>query len=668
MNVLHWPFLALRKGFLFSILIVLFPAALAAERPVDLGEVVVEDKMDDKEPSLDRSAAATVLIPEESREEAHSVSELLEESPGVYVKRYNWLDDMSALSIRGSSASQVEIYIDDIPLMNAQGTMIDLGVVPLSVVDRIEVYRGGSPGKIPESTIGGVVLLKTKSKIKKREVSAYGYAGSFETVKGRATYADSIGIVTPVIAFDHTRSLGDFLYNNDNGTRFNTSDDALVRRQNNDFSQNSLFTKFLFDLPRDATISLTNIFFQKDEGVPGLATRQSLTARLETLRNTTSVVAEKKGLFTEKLSGHADVFFDYLNSRFRDPMGQIGPTPEETDDNTYRAGGNLKGTVEWTPHQIMTAYAAERSEFFVPYDGLATPPNGPESSRHSINAGLEEEMMFFSERLSVIPSVRVENLFNRGDLGDRSDHQLSAKLGLSLRMVDRFYFKANGYRGFRNPTFAELFGNTGMLQGNPALEPEKAVNFDAGLSYDLPEASWFDGGHIEATYYRNYVSNLIQYVQTSNFTAKAFNMNKAVIQGVEAMAAAKFAKRFSLLASYTFQEAKDDSGNPDTQGKYLPGRPKNELYAKGAWQEEWLGWFKTSLWCDLNFISGNYLDTQNLLLLTNRTLLGSGVTFNFIGHIALSFWAQNILNDRVSDVIGFPMPGRSYWGSLEIKI
>jgi iron complex outermembrane receptor protein len=134
------------------------------------------------------------------------------------------------------------------------------------------------------------------------------------------------------------------------------------------------------------------------------------------------------------------------------------------------------------------------------------------------------------------------------------------------------------------------------------------------------------------------------------------------------MASAKFAKRFSFLASYTFQEAKDDSGNPDTQGKYLPGRPKHQLYAKGVWNEEWLKWFQTALWCDLNYISGNYLDTQNLLSLQNRAMLGSGVTLNFIGHIALSFWAQNILNDRVSDVLGYPMPGRSYWGAIEIKI
>lgn len=658
----------MKSRFLFLLFIVIAPTVLFAAGPVDLGEVVVEEAAAKKEASLDRSAASTVLIPEESKEEAHSVSDLLEEAPGVYVKRYGWLDDLSSLSIRGSTANQVEIYVDDIPLMNGQGSIIDLSVVPLSVIDRIEVYRGGSPGKIPESTIGGVVLIKTKTKPEKVEASAYGYVGSFETAKGQVTYADTLGIVSPVIAFEHTRSLGDFLYENDNGTRFNKADDKLVRRQNNDFASNSLFTKFMFDLPAETDVSIENIFFQKEQGVPGLGTRQSLTARLNTLRNATSVVAEKKGLFTEKLTGHVDVFFDYLNSRFSDPNAEIGLAPEETDDNTYRAGGNLKVRADWTPHQIMTVFVAERSEFFDPYNALTTPAAGPQSSRHSIDVGAEEEMMFFSERLSVIPSVRVQNLFSGGNLGDRSDHQLSAKLGLSLRMVDEFYFKTNVYRGFRNPSFIELFGNLGSLQGNPNLKPEKAFNIDAGLSYDIPEASWFDGGHVEATYFRNDVDDLIQYVQTSNFTAKAFNMNKAIIQGIETMAAAKFAKRFSVLASYTFQEAKDDSGNPDTDGKYLPGRPKHQLYAKGSWNEEWFKWFQTSLWCDLSYISGNYLDTQNLLNLTNRMMLGSGATMNFIGHIALSFWVQNILNERVSDVLGFPMPGRSYWGSLEIKI
>lgn len=668
MKVLHWPFLALRKGFLILILVIPIPSIVMAEGPVDLGEVVVEGAHEKaKTPSLDRTAAATVLIPEESKE-APTLSDLLQESAGVNVKRYGGLDDFSALSLRGSSAGQVQIYLDDIPLMTAQGAITDLGLVPLSVIDRVEVYRGGSPGLLPESSIGGVVVLKTKKKPAKRDSSVYGTVGSFETDKMRATYVDSIGKVSPVISYEYDRSLGDFLYEDDNGTRFNKSDDRLVHRKNNDFASNNLFTKFIFDLPEKTSLSFTNVFFQKENGVPGFASRKSLDARLGTWREVASIAADNDELFSKKVSAHVDAFFDYLNSEFYDPKGEVSITPDDTNDKTYRAGLNLKGGLDIGSHQHLGAFAAERSEFFLPLNYLAVPQHGPESNRQSLNAGLEDQIMLWRDRLNIVPSVRVENLWNGGQLGDRSDHQLSAKLGLSLRMVDEFYWKANVYRGFRNPTFTELFGNTGTLQGNPDLRAEKAINFDSGLSYDFPSASWFDGGRIEATYFRSGVNGLIEYVQTSNFTAKAFNMNQALIQGMEAMASAKFAKRFRLQASYTFQEAKDDSDNPDTRGKYLPGRPKNELYGLVGWHEPWLSWFATDIYCDLNYMSGNYLDTQNILQVTNRRILGSGISLIFIDRLTASFWVQNILNDRISDIVGFPLPGRSYWGSLEIKI
>lgn len=670
MKLVFKPFLAMRKGFLICVILsIFFPVTIEAGEAVDLGEVIVEDTATkEKTPSLDKTSAATVLVPEESKQEEQTLPELLEQSAGVYVRRYGGLDDFSSLSLRGSSAGQVQIYLDDIPLMTAQGTIADLGLIPLSVIEQVEVYRGGSPGMLPESSVGGVVLLKTKGKPQERDSQVSQTIGSFQTFKTKASLAKSIKKLGLVLAAEHDQSKGDFLYEDDNGTRFNTNDDRLLTRQNNDFASNNLFTKFFFDLPHDSSLSITNVLFEKNQGVPGLATRKSLTARLTTWREIASLVAEKDDLFVNNLKGHIDLFFDYLNNQFYDPNSEISLSPQDTDDKTYRFGTNLRLQYDLGTHQQLSFFVAQRSEYFHPYNGLATPANGPKSDRQSINTGLEDEIHIFKDRLIIAPSVRVENLFNHGQLPAGSEHQLSAKLGLGVRLVDEFYFKANAYRGFRNPTFSELFGDTGTLKGNPNLKPEKAINFDAGLSYDFPTNSWFDGGHIEATYYRHQVENLIQFVQTSAFTAQAMNLNKALIQGSETMIRASFAGRIRLSASYTYQQAKDISDNPDTRGKYLPGRPKHELYALFGLSEDWLPWFNSYVFCDLSYMSGNYLDTQNLLMVSNRTILGSGIALTFINRITASFSVKNILNDRISDLIGYPLPGRSYWGSLKIKI
>jgi iron complex outermembrane receptor protein len=413
---------------------------------------------------------------------------------------------------------------------------------------------------------------------------------------------------------------------------------------------------------------LANIFFQKNEGVPGLGSRKSLNARLTTWRDLVSFVVNKRQFLFSNLDLHLDIFFDYLNSQFVDRLAEISLTPQDTDDKTYRFGSNLRLSSRLGSHQNIRFFIAQRSEYYRPLDHLGPPQAGQKSSRQNISIGIEDEILLLSDRLSLVPSVRLENLYNSGDLPTDSDHQLSAKLGLSVRAVSELYFKANVYRGFRNPTFSELFGDRGALQGNPGLLAEKGFNFDVGFAYDVPPSSWLDGAHLEATYFRHDVNRLIQFVQTSTFTAMAMNMNQALLQGAEVMAWAKFNKRFRFTASYTYQRAKDTSNNPDTGGKFLPGRPVHELYALLGWEEKWQPWFKSGVYTDLRYMSDNFLDMQNLLKVTDRAILGAGVSLTFIDKLSASFSVQNILNDRISDLIGYPLPGRSYWGNVNIRI
>ncbi len=674
----HKPFFSLRKGFLLGIIVFLSlfsPPLIGEEKSeadpldsIDLGEVVVEAPPEKKDkPTLDQTSSSSVLIPEENKQ-SQTIPQLLEQSAGVSVKRYSGLDDFSALSLRGSSPGQVAIYLDEIPLLTAQGMITDLGVIPMSAVGKVEVYRGGSPGILPESSVGGVVLLKSKTKPEEVDAGAQLKVGSFETIKAKAHYAKPWKKITSIMAVEHTRSKGDFTYKDDNGTRFNQADDQVVRRQNNDFTSNSLFSKFIIELPAQTSLALTNIFFQKNQGVPGLGTRKSLNARLDTWRDLVCLNLKKEDLGIKTLDAHLDLFFDYLNTQFNDPLAEISLSVQDTDDKTYRFGSNLRLELQVGNHQIFKLFAAQRSEYYEPLNRLGPPQSGTKSSRQIISTGLEDEIILLSDRLNIVPSLRFENLYNSGDLNINSDHQISAKLGLQARLIDQFYIQSNVYRGFRNPTFAELFGDRGALQGNPNLLPEKAFNFDLGLSYDLPAFSWLNQVHVEATYFRHDVNRLIQFVQTSSFTAQAMNMNKALIQGGEFMFTGVIGDRFRLITSYTFQQAKDTSSNPDTKGNFLPGRPKHELYSLISWDEEWTRWFSSNLYTDLRYMSGNYLDQQNLLQVTNRMLLGAGVSLSFIEKITAGFFVQNILNDRISDLIGYPLPGRSYWGSVEVKM
>ena len=679
----HQPFLARRKGFVFALILAAStlwgPAPAYPQGPVDLGTVVVEEKSPARAPSRDATAAATVVLPQDDPDPTSTITDLLEESAGVTVKRYGGLDDFSAISLRGSTASQVQIYIDDIPLVSASGDMVDLNLLPMAALDRVEVYRGGSPGIVPDSTIGGVVLLRTKDKPEKPSFAVRNTMGSFTTYRGSIDAAKSFGKTSVIASYERFQSDGDFTYLDNNGTTFNPADDELVTRKNNDFHMNSLFTKVIVDPDARTRIAVTNIFFNKAQGIPGLGSRTSLTARLETWRDLVALSVDRDFASAPGLSGHADLFFDFLNSQYRDPQGNIGlGGVQDNDDTTYRTGANARMTYAWGSHQTLRGFVAGRGEFYLPENRAATPPAGPHSRRATVAVGAEDEVRLWEDRLVLVPSIRLTSVFN--DLVNQlatdpssvlstnrcSDYQLSAKVGLKARLVSELYFKGNFYRGFRNPSFSELFGDRGTIVGNPTLKPEEAINIDVGLAYHYKGETL--GADVEAAYFRSNVEDLIQYVQTAAYTVRPQNMNTAHIQGAEFTARLSWDERLSGYASYTYQDAKDAGASPATNGKVLPGHPRHEVAAGIAWNEAWLPWFGTRLFTDVNFMSGNYLDTQNLLKVSHRTLVSVGATATFVEAIAFTFSVKNLLDDRIADVVGYPLPGRSWWGTVTFSI
>ena len=64
--------------------------------------------------------------------------------------------------MRGSSAEQVEVYLDGIPLNSALGGGVNLENLPLSQVSQIEVYRGPQGTLFGKNSTGGVIAITSK--------------------------------------------------------------------------------------------------------------------------------------------------------------------------------------------------------------------------------------------------------------------------------------------------------------------------------------------------------------------------------------------------------------------------------------------------------------------------------------------------------------------------
>ena len=110
----------------------------------------------------DLTAFASIIEITTEVEEMKTLADVLEDAVGVQVRRYGGLGDFSTVSIRGSSPSQVRIYMDGIPLTRARSETVNLADLPLDPLEAIEVFRGTTPLAFSAASLGGTVNLLTR--------------------------------------------------------------------------------------------------------------------------------------------------------------------------------------------------------------------------------------------------------------------------------------------------------------------------------------------------------------------------------------------------------------------------------------------------------------------------------------------------------------------------
>ncbi|HSA59295.1 MAG TPA: TonB-dependent receptor [bacterium] len=607
--------------------------------------------------AYDSAAFTSVITARDLEGRRTNLSEVLEEQAGVQVKRRGGLDDFATVSIRGSTSEQVAVYVDGIPLGQGQGGSVNVASIPTDQIERIEVYKGAAPARFQTSAIGGVVNIVTKKAGRGRETRLSASYGSFNTIEGTLLQSQRFERTAYQAGYTYTRSSGDFTFESDNGTPFNPDDDRVEKRRNNEFARHNLLTKFDW-----RNFSFNNQFFREDRGIPGLGTLTSETADLSTTRNAFSVEIRSVGAqLIAPLQISLIPFFQYQKQQFTDRDGDIGLGTQDNDNDTFQYGSSILAETPAGRHQRLTATLDYRGEQFLPEDFARTPSSQPHSVRNTASFGLEDEIYLWDERLILNPSVRTEHIFDtQAGAPSTAHHPVSGKVGVKVQPWGGdgiAVFKTNFSRGFRIPSFSELFGDRGTFVGNPSLEPEKSLNWDIGGIFRIAPV------RLEISYYLNHIDDLIQLVQTSQFTVQAQNLTKARIQGAEATVSATLFDHLDLAADYTFQWAKDVSGLPGLDGNFLPGRPRHEASAKAAYFTDW-----SRVFTDVTFQDGNFLDTQNVLRVDHRVLLGAGFSITYPKRLTWGFEGKNLLNDRIEDVVGFPLPGRSFFGKVELKI
>ena len=631
-------------------------------------EVVVEGESVPEPETVHTTGSVTVIDATAAVDRVTDVAEAIEESAGVTVKRYGGLGGYSVVMIRGTGPNQTSVFLDGVPLSGAAVGAVNLADLPMDALRCIEVYRGVAPIGFGGAPLGGVVNLVTRTAGTGLTAGAAVSYGSFETYKIDLFASNSLEDRNFLFFYNHLGSKGDFEYKDDNATLYNEEDDETIERQNNDFTSDDILLKAGHKIGDHFELFLVNEYFRKFAGVPGFSTLRVNDATLSTMRNTSYVGGRYLGSVAEV---RALAYYAYIEEKYSDPEGEIGLGRQKNRYITRTAGLNSMGRFFIGSAAMVGLFVEGKKESYNEYNLLGD-NSWPDNERITYAGAAQGEVYLFDAKVILVPTIRAESY--ESDFGgsgsatynfaseseSSSDTMYSPHFGLRLNPLQPLSFTANIGRYYRVPTFTELFGDRGGSVGNPDLDPETGIHVDGGVELKFKDFSFLDKLRFAYAVYYLDVEDIIILVQNSQRTVQAQNVSEAEILGHEFSFDIIAAGALKTHATYTFQQTRDRSGVSYLDGNPLPGRPENEFHFNAAvFRKGWGEIFYT-----FDYMDGNYLDRAGYLEANARRIHGVGVTATPLEGLSITFEAKNIGDDRVSDIIGYPLPGRSYFGTV----
>ncbi len=539
---------------------------------------------------------------------AERLADLIESISGITVIRSGGYEGINTVMFRGSPSKHTLVMQDGVPVNDMLVGTVDLNMIDISDVERIEIIKGGMSSIYGASASAGVINIITGSKNKKLLKAEASY-GSFETQKYVLSSAGKILKVDYSAGASEERSKG--------------------YAANGDFYKRAADVKLQFDGDL-LTSSLTGHYLKREMGLPYDDYGPSHSRQQDE---------------NYSMNMDEDVKIPYVNMKIQG----------------YLRSANLY--MEMPDYAVKDRHKKKEyqaSVMFI-YDekGMVSAISGYENNIKEIDStrigkqSISNQASVSSVSIKLFDDTLLINTGFRADFNSAYNNSTSENLSGKYKFAGGTEFFASMEKSVAVPTFGDTYWNEPWMAGNPKLLPEKTTSLEAGIRKkdDIisEEISWF----------RSDIKDLIEWV-TDPFTyfTSAENVANAEIAGAEAKVDLKISGWLTAYARYTYLIAK----NRETK-KDLAYRPKNEINAGASIKFP----FNTSL-----SVTGKYVDNRYStkdVLLHPYYLISARVTHKISDNFEIYGDLSNILdNTSYESVILYKMPGRSITVGLRAEI
>lgn len=628
---------------MFALLLTLMVAAPAHSLSVfKVPDVIVTATRTEISPQNSPSKVTDLDAQELSNIGISDLSSILSIADGVFVNEYG-PTQLSTASVRGTAAEETLFMVDGVKLNSVQNGVVDLSLIPVTQIGRIEIAEGGSSALFGSDAIGGIVDIQTTMDTSQSAGVTTG-GGSYDFHQMRVDANEKIGDAFVGISLERKRARNDYDFNYSDGLN-----DFQMKRTGADYVSNDQLVKLT--IPDDeSTTSIMVSNLSAEHGTPGAVTGPFFVGTQREYDNDLlAVVNHERQLSLISLSTSLGFTYDYL--RYVEP-----PVTESgfAIDDFYKM-------ISLQP-SVQANYNSEAIDVASGVDAESDRGTSSEmiGTKHRSRVGVFVSTVVnlsgpFSSEVHLSTSGRMDWYSDFGD-------SFNPKFGINIKPIRLVpvNLRASVGTSFRAPTFNELYYEG---SGNPGIKPEKSLNFDAGAAADIGSPLNI---HADMDFYSIGITDGIQWLPGTDGIWHPQDYKKILSQGIEFGIQSHFAGIIGLHANYSFGRCTDLSvPNSPSYNKQLIYRPQEQT-TMVAVVSPWIMIFSTTL----RYASFRYTTAQNDEFLPGFIIVdGSAGAKITAGHIVFSpsFSIKNIFNHNYQIVPQYPMPLRTFYLSLNIQ-
>ena len=453
---------------------------------------------------------------------AKSINDLFKLATGVDVRQRGGFGIQTDISIDGGTFDQVTLLLNGIDIGNPQTGHLSADFpVSISDIERIEVLEGAASRVYGGQSFGGAINIVTKhDKERSAELSARG--GSYGTAEGEARLSLTTGKFSNRISGGGGRS--------DGGTL------------NSSWKKGQLYYQGDYEdkvLRLDWQLGFT----KKSYGANTFYSANYPDQYERNQRLMTSVSAETKGRFhfTPQVFWNRsyDNFELIHNSTF-------GENFHRTDVYGVKAGGYL----DWKLGKTAASALLRHENILSTNLGRNLQPEGSfytwSDNRTTVSFSLEHNILLKHWTVSAGLMASMTSAI---------DHRFRFYPGVDVayRPSSRWKFLLSYNKGFRLPTFTELYYKSPTHEGNRDLKPEHNHSLSLGLQH------WWSGAEVSAKAFYHRGTQMIDWVMYSPediFHTASFDLDNV---GAQVQGKLSFSELFgrdtwlrTLNAGYTY--------------------------------------------------------------------------------------------------------------------